>query len=96
MTAVTLQFADDVYSALRRSPEESARKLRVAAAIHRYQRGERSTTPRREKRPLPQLSIPSVRRAQQSAYPDHAAPNSLRGRVLAEERARSGARRIPE
>lgn len=42
MTAVTLQFSDDVLSALRLSPEEFARDLRVAAAIHWYERGELS------------------------------------------------------
>jgi len=42
MTTVTLQFPDDVFSALRRSPEEFARELRVAAAIHWYERGELS------------------------------------------------------
>ena len=40
MTTVTLQFPDDVFSALRRSPEEFARELRVAAAIHWYGRRE--------------------------------------------------------
>ena len=40
MTTVTLQFPDDVFSALRRSPEEFAREIRVAAAIHWYERGE--------------------------------------------------------
>ena len=34
------QFPDDVFSALRRSPEEFARELRIAAAIHWYERGE--------------------------------------------------------
>jgi len=42
MTTVTLQFSDDVFSALRRSPEEFARELRAAAAIHWYERGELS------------------------------------------------------
>jgi predicted HTH domain antitoxin len=42
MKAVTLQFSDDVLSALRLSPEEFARDLRVAAAIHWYERGELS------------------------------------------------------
>jgi predicted HTH domain antitoxin len=42
MTTVTLQFPDDVFSALRRSPEKFARELRVAAAIHWYERGELS------------------------------------------------------
>jgi predicted HTH domain antitoxin len=40
MTTVTLQFPDEVFSALRRSPEEFARELRLAAAILWYQRGE--------------------------------------------------------
>ena len=40
MTTVTLQFPEGVFSELRRSPEEFARELRVAAAIHWYQRGE--------------------------------------------------------
>jgi predicted HTH domain antitoxin len=40
--SVTLQFPDDVFSALRRSPEEFGRELRVAAAIHWYERGELS------------------------------------------------------
>ncbi|OFV87855.1 MAG: hypothetical protein A2V74_02855 [Acidobacteria bacterium RBG_16_70_10] len=42
MTTVTLQLPDDVFSALRRSPEEFVRELRVAAAIHWYERGELS------------------------------------------------------
>jgi predicted HTH domain antitoxin len=40
MTTVALQFPDDVFSALRRSPEEFGRELRVAAAILWYERGE--------------------------------------------------------
>lgn len=40
MTSVTLQFPDDVFSALRRSPDEFGRELRLAAAILWYQRGE--------------------------------------------------------
>lgn len=40
MTAVTLDLPEDVFSALRRSPEEFARELRLAAAIHWYQRGQ--------------------------------------------------------
>jgi len=40
VTSLTLQFPDDVFSALRRSPEEFARELRLAAAIHWYARGE--------------------------------------------------------
>ena len=42
MTTVTLQFPDDVFSALRRSPEEFGRELRRAAAIFWYERGELS------------------------------------------------------
>jgi len=37
MTIVTLQLPDDVFSAHRRSPEESAPELRGAAAIHWYE-----------------------------------------------------------
>jgi len=40
MMTVMLEFPDDVFSALRRSPEEFARELRIAAAIHWYERGE--------------------------------------------------------
>jgi len=40
MTTVTLQFPEDVFSALRRSPREFAEELRLAAAIHWYARGE--------------------------------------------------------
>ena len=40
MTTITLQFSDDIFSALRRSPEEFARELRLAAAILWYERGE--------------------------------------------------------
>lgn len=40
MTTVVLDLPDDVFSALRRSPEEFGRELRLAAAIHWYQRGE--------------------------------------------------------
>ncbi|HOE12050.1 MAG TPA: UPF0175 family protein [bacterium] len=40
MTTVTLELPDGVFSALRRSPEEFGRELRLAAAIHWYQRGE--------------------------------------------------------
>ena len=31
---------DDVFSALRRSPDEFAREMRLAAAVHWYSRGE--------------------------------------------------------
>lgn len=40
MQTITLEFPEDVFSALRRSPEEFAREMRVAAAIHGYARGE--------------------------------------------------------
>lgn len=40
MTSVTLQFPEDIFSALRRSPREFAAELRLAAAIHWYARGE--------------------------------------------------------
>ena len=38
MRQVTLEFPEDVFSALRRSPEEFARELRLAAAMHWYSR----------------------------------------------------------
>lgn len=40
MTPITLQMPDDVFSTLRRSPEEFAREMRLAAAVHWYSRGE--------------------------------------------------------
>jgi predicted HTH domain antitoxin len=40
MATVTLELPEDVFSALRRSPQEFARELRLAAAIHWYQRGQ--------------------------------------------------------
>lgn len=39
---ITLELDDDVLSALRSSPEEFARELRLAGAIHWYKRGELS------------------------------------------------------
>jgi predicted HTH domain antitoxin len=39
MATLTLELPEDVFSALRRSPEEFGRELRLAAAIHWYQRG---------------------------------------------------------
>ena len=40
MRTVTLDLPEEVFSALRRSPEEFVRELRLAAAIHWYERGE--------------------------------------------------------
>lgn len=40
MTTITLQLPDEVFSALRRSPEEFGQALRLAAAIYWYSRGE--------------------------------------------------------
>jgi predicted HTH domain antitoxin len=40
MLEITMQLDEDVLSALRRSPNEFARDMRLAAAIHWYKRGE--------------------------------------------------------
>lgn len=40
MPTVNLDLPEDVFSALRRSPDEFVRELRLAAAIHWYERGE--------------------------------------------------------
>lgn len=40
MPTITLDLPEDVFSSLRRSPEEFAREMRLAAAIHWYSRGE--------------------------------------------------------
>lgn len=40
MATLTIELPADVFSALRRSPEEFAREMRVAAAIYWYARGE--------------------------------------------------------
>jgi predicted HTH domain antitoxin len=40
MSTLTLELPEDVFSALRRSPEEFVRELRLAAAIHWYQRAQ--------------------------------------------------------
>lgn len=40
MSIVTLEMPEDVFSALRRSPEEFGREMRLAAAIHWYGRGD--------------------------------------------------------
>ena len=42
MTTVTVELPDEVFSALRLSPDEFTREMRLAAAIHWYQRGELS------------------------------------------------------
>ncbi|MEW6209264.1 MAG: UPF0175 family protein [Acidobacteriota bacterium] len=40
MKEITLDMADEVFSAMRRSPEEFAQDMRLAAAIHWYERGQ--------------------------------------------------------
>ncbi len=40
MATVTLELPEDVFSALRRSPEDFGKELRLAAAIHWYSRGQ--------------------------------------------------------
>src|SRR3989304_2943536 len=40
MQTITMELPEDVFSALRRSPQEFAREMRLAAAIHWYSRGE--------------------------------------------------------
>lgn len=40
MLEITVKLDEDVLSALRRSPDEFASKMRLAAAIHWYERGE--------------------------------------------------------
>lgn len=42
MTTLTLQLPETVFSARRLSPDEFLRDMRLAAAIHWYQRGELS------------------------------------------------------
>lgn len=39
MTTLSLDLPEDVFSALKRSPEEFTRELRLAAAIHWYEAG---------------------------------------------------------
>lgn len=39
MTTLTMEFPEEVFSALRRPPSEFTHELRLAAAIHWYQRG---------------------------------------------------------
>ena len=40
MTTVSFELPDDVFAALRRSPDEFVSALRLAAAMHWYARGE--------------------------------------------------------
>lgn len=40
MPVVSIDLPPDVFSALRRSPEEFAKEMRLAAAVHWYSRGE--------------------------------------------------------
>lgn len=40
MTIVAIELPEDVFSALRRSPSDFGREMRLAAAIHWYSRGE--------------------------------------------------------
>jgi len=39
MTQVTFDFSADVFAALRKSPQEFADEMRVAAAVHWYSQG---------------------------------------------------------
>lgn len=39
MTSITIEVPDDVFAALRRSPQELALEMRQAAAIHWYSQG---------------------------------------------------------
>lgn len=39
MTTLTMELPEDVFGALRRSPEEFTQEMRLAAAIYWYQRG---------------------------------------------------------
>lgn len=40
MATITLDVPEDVFSLLRRSPEEFAREMRLGAAIHWYSQGD--------------------------------------------------------
>ena len=39
MTSITLDFPEEAFGSLRRSPEAFAAEIRLAAAIHWYQQG---------------------------------------------------------
>lgn len=39
MQTVTMELPEDVFSTLRRSPDEFVQEMRIAAAIHWYSRG---------------------------------------------------------
>jgi len=39
MTAISIELPNDVFSVLRKAPDEFARDLRLAAAVHWYQQG---------------------------------------------------------
>lgn len=40
MTEITMHLDEEVFSTLRRAPDEFVREMRLAAAIHWYERGE--------------------------------------------------------
>ena len=40
MPTITMELPEDIFSALRRSPDEFAQEMRLAAAIHWYRSGE--------------------------------------------------------
>ena len=40
MKTITLKLPEEVFSALRRSPDEFVREMRLATAVHWYERGE--------------------------------------------------------
>lgn len=40
MTEITMHLDEEIFSTLRRAPDEFVRELRLAAAIHWYERGE--------------------------------------------------------
>lgn len=40
VTEITMQLDEDIFASLRRAPDEFVREMRLAAAIHWYERGE--------------------------------------------------------